>query len=173
MIVVGIDPGLTGALAFVHAGQAVIEDIPTLPLTGKGLVTRRIDGLKLAEIARRHCPADACVTVICEAVGTMGGKNNAVQTQGSLLRSLGAIEAVFDVLRWPCLMVRAQEWQKHYLLAGKKTEKRARGELPAAISKAAALYPGARHQLLRVKDHNRAEALLIAHYGAVLCGVAE
>ena len=165
MIVVGIDPGLTGALAFIHDGRAVIEDIPTLDLPGNGLVSRRVDGRKLAELVRHHCPADRAVIVVCEAVATMGGQNNAVQTQGSLMRSLGAIEAVFDVLRWPCLMVRAQEWQKLYGMVGKKAEKRARGELPAAIVKACALYPNAAHQLRRVRDHNRAEALLIAHYG--------
>lgn len=166
MIVIGIDPGLTGALAFIGRGQAIIEDIPTLPLPGNGLVQRRVDGRKLAEIVRKHCPAGYAVTVCCEAVGVMGGQNNAVQTQGSLLRSLGAIEAVFDVLRWPCVMVRAQAWQKHFGLQGKKAEKRERGELPAAITTALRLYPRAGQYLSRVKDHNRAEALLIAHYGA-------
>lgn len=165
MITVGIDPGLTGALAFIGRGQAHIEDIPTLPLPGGGLVSRRIDGRKLAEIVRRHCPADAAVLVCCESVGVMGGQNNAVQTQGSLLRSLGAIEAVFDVLRWPCVMVSARSWQKHYGLSGKKAEKRERGDMPAAILKARELYPAAAHMLQRVKDHNRAEALLIAHFG--------
>lgn len=165
MITVGIDPGLTGALAFIGRGSVHIEDIPTLPVPGGGLVSRRIDGRRLAEIVRHHCPADAAVLVCCEAVGVMGGQNNAVQTQGSLLRSLGAIEAVFDVLRWPCVMVSARAWQKHFGLIGKKAEKRERGTLPAAILTARTLYPNAAHQLQRVKDHNRAEALLIAHFG--------
>lgn len=165
MIVIGIDPGLTGAIAIIRGGQAVIADIPTLPLDGGGLVSRRVDGRRLAEIVRHHCPAGDAVQVCCEAVGVMGGQNNAVQTQGSLMRSLGAIEAVFDVLRWPCLMVRAQAWQAHYGLVGKKAEKRDRGAMPAAIVKARDLYPSAASLLTRVKDHNRGEALLIAHYG--------
>ena len=166
-IVVGIDPGLTGAIAFIHAGKAAIEDIPTIALPGKGLVTRRVDGRALVELLRKHCPLGHAVTVVCEAVGTMGGQNNAVQTQGSLMRSLGAIEAVFDVVRAPCLMVTPREWQKLFGLVGKKAEKREPGQMPAAIVKACALYPGAAHMLRRVKDHNRAEALLIAHYGVV------
>ena len=61
-------------------------------------------------------------------------------------------------------MVRAQAWQKHYGLEGKKREKRAPGEMPAAILKARELYPDAAPLLQRVRDHNRAEALLLAHY---------
>lgn len=166
MIVIGVDPGLTGALAFVRpAGLVAIEDIPTQALDGKGLVKRRIDGLALAQLVRKHCPVGSAVLVCCEQVGTMGGQNNAVQTQGSLMRSLGAIEAVFDVLRWPCLMVQPRVWQGHHGLAGKKAGKREHGALPAASVKALELYPAAARQLARVKDHNRAEALLIAAYG--------
>ena len=166
MIVIGIDPGLTGAMSFIDsaAGTASIEDIPTVPLTGKGLVQRRIDGRKLAELVRKHCPADRAVIVVCEAVMAMGGQNNAMQTQGSLMRSLGAIEAVFDVLRWPALIVAPQTWQRHYGLQGKKA-KREPGTLPDAIRIARELYPTAANMLQRVKDHNRAESLLIAAYG--------
>jgi hypothetical protein len=165
-IVIGVDPGLTGALAFINAatGTATIEDIPTIAIEGKGLVSRRVDGHALVQLVRRNCPPGSAVLVGCEAVATMGGQNNAVQTQGSLMRSLGAIEAIFDALRWPCVMVRPQAWQAMYGLAGKKAEKRAKGEMPAAIVKACTLYPSAAHQLTRVKDHNRAEALLVAHY---------
>jgi crossover junction endodeoxyribonuclease RuvC len=165
MVVVGIDPGLTGALAFIGGPSGVvIEDIPTLALPGDGLVRRRVDGRALAEIVRHHCPPGEAVAVFCEAVGTMGGQNNAVQTQGSLLRSLGAIEAVFDMLRWPCVMVPPKTWQGFYALKGKKAENRAKGELPLAIVKARALYPQALPRLQRIKDHNRSEALLIAHW---------
>ena len=166
MIVCGIDPGLTGALAFIGGPAGVaVEDIPTLALPGDGLVKRRVDGHALAEIVRRHCPVGHAVAVFCEAVGTMGGQNNAVQTQGSLLRSLGAIEAVFDMLRWPCVMVAPQTWQAFYGLRGKKAEKREKGVLPAAIMKARDLYPQAAHDLRLVKSHNKAEALLLAHFG--------
>lgn len=164
MIAIGIDPGLSGALAFIAAGRVAIEDIPTIDLPGKGLVRRRVDGLALTQLVRKHAPVGSAVIVCCEAVGVMGGQNNAVQTQGSLMRTLGALEAIFDALRWPCVMVQAQAWQRHYGLQGKKHQ-RAAGEKPAAIFKALQLYPEAAAELARVKDHNRAEALLIARYG--------
>lgn len=155
MIAVGIDPGLTGAAAFVDSrGTCAIRDLPTVALSGDGLIKRRIDGGALARILRDFCPVGEPCVVAIEAVHTIGGKaNNAVQTQGSLMRTLGAIEAVLEVLRLQFTAVDPQTWKGFY---GLDAEKR------AAIQKALTLYPGA--PLALVKDHNKAEALLIAHW---------
>lgn len=168
MIVIGIDPGLTGALAFIDtaAGTVHIEDIPVKDRAVGGEVQRRVDGLALGLLVRRHVPVNRAACSVCENVRSFGrsGEQRPTTTD-SLQRTLGAIEAVFDVLRFPCALVEPRAWQKFHGLAGKKAE-RARGELPAAMLKARELYPHAAHSLQRVKDHNRAEALLIAHFGA-------
>ena len=155
MIVGGIDPGLTGAAAFIGAGGRVaIEDLPTMPLPGNGLVTRKIDGHALAQLLRKHVGADEVAQVFLEQVGTMGGRNNAVQTQGSLLRTLGAIESVLEVLRMPPKMLQPQKWKSFYGLNADKRK---------GMNCALRLYPAA--PITLAKHHNRAEALLIAHYG--------
>jgi hypothetical protein len=155
VIAVGIDPGLSGAIAFItHAGGVVIEDLPTVPLPGNGLVKRRIDSRSLADIVRHHVPAGEPVVVRMEQVGAMGGKNNAVQTQVSLGRTLGAIESVLELLRMPPVMVQPQAWKKFYGLGRDKAE---------AMACARRLYPEVPLRL--AKHHNRAEALLIAHHG--------
>lgn len=160
MIYIGIDPGLTGAISFVDSrGSCVVEDIPTVELPGNGMVKRKVDGLALARLVRQHCPASDQAMVVCEAVRAMGGKNNAVQTQGSLMRTLGAIEAVFEVLRFPWAIVEPQAWKRFYGLGSDKRE---------SLTVARALYPGAPLKL--AKHHNRAEALLIAHYGQEVMG---
>jgi hypothetical protein len=69
------------------------------------------------------------------------------------------------VLRFKPRMVSPQTWQAHYGLKGKKAVKREPGEMPQAIVIARTLYPEVAHWLSRVKDHNRAESLLIAHHG--------
>lgn len=154
MIAIGIDPGLTGALSFIDSrGSVVVEDIPTVPLGGNGLVKLKVDGLALARLVRNHCPATDGVLVVCEAVRAMPG--NAIQTQGSLMRSLGAIEAVFEVLRFPVLLVEPQTWKRHF---GLKSDK------GASLTVARTLYPQCT-AIGRAKDHNRAESLLLAHYG--------
>lgn len=154
MIAVGVDPGLTGAVACVDSqGRCAIFDIPTVALPGTGLIRRRIDGAALARSLREMCPVGETAVVAVEAVRTMGGQNNAVQTQGSLMRSLGAIEAVLEVLRLPFSSVEPQVWKGFYGLGAEKK---------ASLVKALTLYPGAPIKL--AKDHNKAEALLIAHW---------
>lgn len=157
MISIGIDPGLTGAIAFVDHRSCVVEDLPTMPLPGNGLVTRKIDGRALVELLRRHTIPGEPVRVYCEQVSTMGGKNNAVQTQGSLMRTLGAIEAVLECMRMAPEMVQPRKWKGFYALGAEKA---------ASLEKARALYPNLASSTLRlVKHHNRAEAVLIAHWG--------
>jgi len=155
LITVGIDPGLTGAIAFVDSrGTCSIEDMPTVELPGDGLVTRRVDGLKLAQLLRQFVPAGHACQVVLEQVQTMGDKNNAVQTQGSLMRTLGAIEATLEVLRMPTTMVHPKTWKKRFGLGSEKGK---------SLEVARQLYPSAPLEL--AKHHNRAEALLLARFG--------
>lgn len=60
---------------------------------------RKLDGRAFCALLLKACPAaEGKPTVVIEAVATMGGQNNAVQTQGSLLRTLGAAETVPECL---------------------------------------------------------------------------
>lgn len=168
MIVIGIDPGLTGALAFIDTatGAVNIDEIPTRQRRTGGEVAKAVDGEALSTLVRQRVPADCAALSVCENVRSFGRSDAARGTAvDSLQRSLGAIEAIFDVLRMPCALVDPQAWQRLYGLKGKTKEKREHGALPAAIVTARQLYPAAAPLLARVKDHNRAEALLIAHYG--------
>lgn len=154
MITIGIDPGLTGAVAFVDSrGSCTFEDMPTLSLPGNPYVKRRVDAKRLAELLRSNCPIGEPVRALVEAVRTMGGQNNAVQTQGSLMRTLGAIEAVLEVLRIEFESVEPQRWKGFYAIGADKGD---------SLAVARKLYPTA--PLNRKADHNKAEALLIAHY---------
>lgn len=163
MIIIGIDPGLTGACAVLGtAGVKTVFDLPTMPVPGVGpdaLVKRKIDGYALCQLLLKHCPAsEGKPQVIIERVIAMGGKNNSVQTQASLLRSLGAIETVVECLKWPVQHVPPQTWKKLFRLGSEKTK---------ALETARKLHPEAAGNLTRQKDHNRAEAVLLAHWGKV------
>lgn len=166
MLFVGIDPGLTGACAVVGPqGLRGVFDLPTMPIPGvgpKALVQRKIDGRALLDLLLTTCPAgEARPTIVIEAVGTMGGANNAVQTQGSLLRSLGAIETVAECLKCKVVYVSPQTWKRTYGLIDpnlKQTERKAK-----ALQTARRCYPSCK-DIARAKDHNRAESILIARY---------
>jgi crossover junction endodeoxyribonuclease RuvC len=175
LIVIGIDPGLTGAIAFIDpaAGSASVHTLPTLNLppvgrAGKSYVPRRIDGRATALLIRQHVAVGDEAHAFIEGVRALpvvDGRSTA-QSEGSLMRSLGALEAVLDVLNLPPTPVLPQTWQSFYGLVGKYTELRARGELPAAVVKAVQLYPGLAAQIGKVSAHNMAEAVLIGHYAA-------
>lgn len=166
MIVIGVDPGLTGAYAVLGPqGLHGVYDLPTMKIPGvgpKAKVQRKIDGRALCTALLKLCPpGEARPTLVIEAVGTMGGANNAVQTQGSLLRSLGAIETVAECLRWPVKYVAPQTWKRALDLIdpkAKSTERKAK-----ALAMARGCYPSCT-DLTRAKDHNRAEAILIARH---------
>ena len=123
-------------------------------LPGNGLVKRKVDGRAFAQLLREMVPAGESALVMVEQVRVMGGKNNAVQTQGSLMRTLGALEAVLEVLRMPPTMLEPQTWKRFYGLGSDKK---------ASLELARRLYPTAVLHL--AKHHNRAEAVLLAHYG--------
>lgn len=161
MIVIGIDPGLTGAVAVMDdQGVRAVFDIPTMPVPGAGpkaLVKNKVDGYALCQLLLNHCPAGyGKPRVFLEKVSTMGGANNAVQTQGSLMRSLGAIESVVECLKWPLEQVAPQTWKKLYGIGSDKA---------MALAKARELHKEAATDLKLAKHHNRAEAVLLAHWG--------
>lgn len=164
MISIGIDPGLTGAIAFVDHRSCVVADLPTMPLPGNGTITRKIDGRAFVELLRRHTIPGEPVQVFVEQVGTMGGGKSGASAQGSLMRTLGAIEAVLECMRMPPQTVSPQKWKKFYDLidsAAKDAERK-----KASLIKARELYPALQATDLRLaRSHNRAEAILIAHWG--------
>lgn len=165
MITIGIDPGLTGACAvFDHNGLRAVFDIPNMKIPGvgpKALVQSKIDAKAFLHTLRDLWPSGEPARAVIEAVGTMGGANNAVQTQGSLLRTLGALEAVIECSRIPLQYAYPQTWKRFYgLIDSKLNDKERKAK---AIECARNLYPQCR-DIGRAKDHNRAEAILIGHW---------
>lgn len=158
MITIGIDIGLTGALGAVDSrGSCAVRDIPTKP-DGTG---RRIDGRALLTLLREFVPAGEKAIAVIEDVrprpqGNGGAFGNTMHSQGSLMGSRRAIEATCDIAGIDVHVVQPQTWKAWYGLL--KSEK------GASLAKARVLFPDIGHELTRVKDHNRAESLLIAHF---------
>lgn len=157
--VLGIDPGLSGALALVGPDGVIVEDMPIMA-NGKGgaKVKNKVNGAALAQLLRPHA-AEIRIAIL-EQVSTMGqkgdkGPRQGMATNGSLMHSLGVIEGVLASLGIPVQLVAPTTWKKAMGLAG--TDK------DVSRAQAQQLFPAA--PLARVKDHNRAEALLLAVYG--------
>jgi hypothetical protein len=158
-ICLGIDIGVTGAVSSVdHNGRAVIHDLPTVSIPGERFVRRRIDGRALMELVRSLAPAGESVVAVIENVHTWPGSRNSPQAQGSLMDSRARIETVLELARIQVHAIEPLAWKRLFGLAGK--------EKADSIATARTLYPGLAETLRLAKHHNRAEALLLAHYGA-------
>ena len=167
MIVIGIDPGLTGACAVLdHNGLRAVFDLPTMDIPDvgpKALVKRKLDGMALRRMLLSACPAGEEVAAVVEAVGVMPSnrKNNTVQSQGSLMRTLGAVECVLETLGLAVNYANTQSWKRFYGLIDSSlddTQRKAK-----ALETARTRFPGC-PELRLAKHHNRAEAALIANW---------
>lgn len=146
--VLGVDPGCSGALAFIYAGadgRVAVEDMP--------VIAKAVAPGALVEILRRFDPCHAYV----ERVAANGG--NGSIGNFSLGRAYGALEAALCALGVPWTAVESKEWKRPHRIAG--------GDLGKEQARLVAqrLFPHCSARFVRVKDHGRADAALIAHYG--------
>lgn len=174
MIYIGIDPGLTGALAAIREGdEPQIFDLPTMARgKGSGVVKSQLDPYALAVIVRavtipspinRHESAIA----VLEQVSAMPSQG--VATMFSLGDTFGCIRAVLACEEIRVELITPSEWKNHFAIRGPKNiedkAKRTAAAKDLARSHATVRYPSLADKLSRIKDHGRAEALLIATYG--------
>ena len=147
MIVMSIDPGLSGAIA-VFDGESLlcIIDTPTHELTRNNKTKRQISAVGLAAIFREYKPAH----VIVEKVSAMPGQG--VTSMFSFGRSFGLIEGIVAAFEIPATYVMPSVWTKGIGRGAGKDASRAR---------ACELYPSHQKQFARVKDDGRADAVLI------------
>ncbi|MCW5141074.1 RuvC family protein [Burkholderia cenocepacia] len=166
MIVIGIDPGLTGAVAFVdHNGLRAVHDLPTMPIVGVGpaaTVQREIDPVALRDLLRAGVPADEEAIAVVEHAPAMGvsrgdGPQRGMQAQVSLAATKATIGAVLHLAFIPVRRVAPQTWKRFYGLGAEKKR---------GLELARQFYPC--DDIRLVKHHNRAEAALIARYGLKL-----
>ena len=162
MITIGIDPGLSGACSvFDHNGLKVVFDIPRMRIPGIGpdaKVKDKIDARQFLRELRRHWPADEKAEAVIERIQTNGDSGHGIQTQASLLRSVGAIEAVLECLGLRVTYLAPKQWQGFYGLTKVEPKDRKRRSLETART----LYPAC-DAISLAKHHNRAESILIGH----------
>ena len=148
-MVVGIDPGLSGALAFLFE-DGTYSGVFDMPVMAAGKTGRQqVNAAALVEWMKKVYPPDRAVLEHVAAMPKQG-----VSSVFSFGQSFGIILGVLAALEIPVELVRPNVWKKAYGLGKDKEEARAR---------AIQLYPAA--PLSRKKDAGRAEALLLARYG--------
>lgn len=144
--ILGIDPGKSGAVAFYFTSEpfrVAVEDMP--------IVNEKVSGALLSDIIAKYGPSYAVV----EAVGARPGQG--VTSMFNFGVSYGIALGVLGVRAIPMHFVTPAKWKRHYALPADKEASRA---------KAIQLFPACASSFARKKDDGRAEAALIAKYGA-------
>jgi crossover junction endodeoxyribonuclease RuvC len=151
-IVLGVDPGQTGAVAVLADGDVdSFIDMPTLSRRAGGL---QVNATELASSLRgvlQKFPG-AYVLAVLELVSAMpkqGGSSGFRFGQSD-----GIVRGVLGTLRIPIIEVPPQMWKRHLRLTGCDKD--------AARTLAVQRFPNAAPSLTRKKDIGRADALLIA-----------
>lgn len=150
-MICGIDPGLSGAWAIVSPKGDLVDcgDMPVVGIKSQN----RVNAAELAEILRgydiRH--------VIAELVGPMPGQG--VSSMFRFGRSCGAIDGVLGALNISVQYVAPTTWKKEFKISGKGSD-----GAEQARQRAIELWPVSQALFARKKDHNRADAALMARW---------
>ena len=153
-MILGIDPGLHGALAFFdyEAGTLVVNDMPTVTVERGGKSKGEVSPQLLAMVIRQFDVRRAVV----ERVNARPGQG--VTSMFSFGRSMGIVEGVLGGLNIPMSYVTPQAWRKAMQVREGKDGSRLR---------AMELFPAYADEFKLKKWDGRAEAALIAYCGAM------
>ena len=156
MIIFGIDPGQTGAIAVLHDGEVkqVIDMPTTARLHGKG---QQVDAYTLTSELLAAASGHNQRLAIIEAVSAMTGQG--VSSTFRFGEALGVVLGVLGALQIPVSWASPVRWKKAAGLYGKDKD--------AARTLALQLHPEAGDMLTRKKDIGRADAICIAHFGSL------
>ena len=150
---IGVDPGLSGAIAVMSPESLKIFDMPTMTLDRNGKAKRQVSATELAQLLYLYSGKDC--HVYCERVSAMAGQG--VTSVFSFGRSFGMIEGILAALHMPATYVAPATWVKAvHRGAGKD----------ASRQRAMELFPENQADFKRVKDDGRSDAALIAYWGA-------
>ena len=148
MIYIALDPGLTGAIAAID-DQAQLILCADLPIIRNGKLAL-IDANELTSLLMQ-CRDGRPAQITVERSQAMPGQGvSSTFTTGCVL---GSILAACQRIAVPLHLVNAAVWKRQMALDSSKA---------VSLDKARLLFPTA--ELSRQKDHNRAEACLLAEY---------
>ena len=155
MLIIGIDPGISGSICFFREGK--ILDVIEMPTMTEGKKNKRqVNGAQIYnEIAKRIVENEKLdVRVIIEQVSAMPGQG--VTSMFNFGQSFGILKGICSAMQLPMYFVRPAKWKKYYNLIN--------SEKDASRTRAIEIFPYFSAQLSKKKDSNKADAILIASF---------
>jgi crossover junction endodeoxyribonuclease RuvC len=155
MLIIGIDPGITGSICFFQDGKIIdVIEMQNMPEGKKN--KKQVNGAQIYyEISLRikDIKKDD-IKVIIEQVSAMPGQG--VTSMFNFGQSFGILKGICSALQLPMYFVRPTKWKKYFNLIN--------SEKDASRTKAIEVFPYFSSALSRKKDSNKADAILIASF---------
>jgi len=155
MLIIGIDPGITGSICFFDDGKII--DVIEMPNMAEGKKNKRqVNGAQIYhEIYRRIKNLEKKnIKVVIEQVAAMPGQG--VTSMFNFGQSFGVLKGICAAMQIPMYFVRPAKWKKYFNLIN--------SEKDASRTKAIEIFPHFSAQLSRKKDSNKADAILISSF---------
>ena len=153
MKIIGIDPGLSGAIAVMHDKKVInMYDMPVMAEGKKN--KRQLNSSQLVNIIKENIHKDEETIVVVEQVNAMPGQG--VTSMFNFGQTFGAIKGVCAALKLPIFFVRPSKWKKHFELINSSKD--------ASRTKVIEMYPTLSGQLAKKRDVNKSDAILIAKF---------
>ena len=154
MKIIGIDPGLSGAIAILENNKVLnIFDIPVMTEGKKN--KRQLNSALLVNLLKENInKEEEEVAVVVEQVNAMPGQG--VTSMFNFGQTFGAIKGICAALEFPIYFVRPSKWKKHFELINSSKD--------SSRTKAIEMYPSLSNNLAKKKDVNKSDAILIARF---------
>ena len=155
MLVIGIDPGISGSICFFNEGKII--DVVEMPTMAEGKKNKKqVNGAQIFnEISERIKKLDKRdVKIVIEQVSAMPGQG--VTSMFNFGQSYGILKGICSAMQLPMYFVRPAKWKKYFNLIN--------SEKDASRTRAIEIFPYFSSQLSRKKDSNKADAILIASF---------
>ena len=155
MIIIGIDPGVSGSICFLKDGK--ILDVIGMPVMNEGKKNKKqVNGAQIYnEITKKiNSNPETKIRVVIEHVTAMPGQG--VTSMFNFGQTFGAIKGISATLKLPIFFVRPSKWKKHFELINSSKD--------ASRTKVIEMYPSYADKLSKKKDVNKSDAILIARF---------
>ena len=155
MLIIGIDPGISGSICFLYNGK--ILDVIEMPIMTDGKKNKKqVNGSQVFnEVTKRIKQFEKNqIRVVIEHVSAMPGQG--VTSMFNFGQSFGILKGICTAMRLPMYFVRPTKWKKYFNLLN--------SEKDASRTRAIEIFPYFSSQLSRKKDSNKADAILIASF---------
>ena len=155
MLIIGIDPGISGSICFFENGK--ILDVIEMPTMTDGKKNKRqVNGAQIYnEILKRIKKVEnQNIRVVIEQVSAMPGQG--VTSMFNFGQSFGILKGICSAMQLPIYFVRPAKWKKYFNLIN--------SEKDASRTRAIEIFPYFSSELSKKKDSNKADAILIANF---------